>query len=432
MEQRAEPLPIHGIDHNNKFFAPGASIRSEQCKKRGSPRNPEGLGNTFKRSKHENNLPDIPKTQLHKIRHCMCQNPGVCRQIMTRWLRINGDKNVGYLHMPGEVSKANDTPNARHITAFRQGVMRYLYTGKVSVGDSNGIGTDPTKIPEEKDVTDPKQLPKDQRISYCHFHPLTLEKMLKEKDAYMLKRYRWRISTNLGEEIGLQPQDLCPDPDLNGEMNYFALPNYPLEAAMADVEEAEQNYARQVDTNKKSQTKLALKVAGNPRKYALEIHDLREVKSRLEAEVQELKSKLKHEQGVRYKIEQKNKVIDKRLTNTKHQLKKVNESNKIMKAKGRPPKKEDQPKQEGQQSNASEITLPAMSELMYPSVLQMSQASSTSFLKEMKYPKDVSTHDDKWKFRFQQLIEYQSKFGNCDVPRGWNINKSLGKWVSAQ
>eukprot|EP00956_Cyclotella_meneghiniana_P015181 scaffold23035_cov73-Cyclotella_meneghiniana.AAC.7 len=355
---------------------------------------------------------------------------------MTRWLRINEDKHVGYLHMPGEVSKANDTPNARHITAFRDGVMRYLYTRKGSASDKNDIDSDPKAPAQEEvahqskynDVTDDpaNQLPKDQRISYCHFHPLTLEKILKEKDAYMLKRYRWRISTNLGEVIGLKPQDLCPDPDLNGEMTYFALPNYPLEAAMADVEAAELNYARRFDENKKSQNKLASKIAGNPRKYALEIHDLRETKSRLEAEVQELKSKLKHEQGIRCKIEQKNKIIDKRLTNTKHQLKKVTESKKIMKARGRPPKKEAESNKEGQQFNASENSLPEMQ--MYSPELQMPQAQSTRFLNEINYPKDISTHEDKWKFRFQQLIEYQSKFGNCDVPRGWGINKSLGKW----
>ncbi len=37
-----------------------------------------------------------------------------------------------------------------------------------------------------------------------------------------------------------------------------------------------------------------------------------------------------------------------------------------------------------------------------------------------------------WERRFNQLVEYKQRKGNCDVPAKWKQNPSLGKWVSHQ
>jgi superfamily II DNA or RNA helicase len=37
-----------------------------------------------------------------------------------------------------------------------------------------------------------------------------------------------------------------------------------------------------------------------------------------------------------------------------------------------------------------------------------------------------------WDMRYGELIKYKERFGNCDVPKRWSKNKSLGYWVSDQ
>lgn len=41
-------------------------------------------------------------------------------------------------------------------------------------------------------------------------------------------------------------------------------------------------------------------------------------------------------------------------------------------------------------------------------------------------------NDKLWLTRYQQLIEYKARFGDCKVPAGWAENRSLGKWVVRQ
>lgn len=37
-----------------------------------------------------------------------------------------------------------------------------------------------------------------------------------------------------------------------------------------------------------------------------------------------------------------------------------------------------------------------------------------------------------WDERFEQLVKYQKRFGNCEVPAKWPENQGLGNWVSVQ
>ena len=357
---------------------------------------------------------------------------------------------MGYLHLPWE-GKGKDTPNARHVAAFREGVLRYLRDGEVEqetdrdeidecVNDKlrpnqqelaaaaaanqtkqSEHTTTTTESTPNKEQTKPKQ--SDNRIAFCHFHPKLIEQLLKEKGQYMLKRYRWRISIPLAQEIGLDIHaDKCPDPDENGQPTCYALPNYPLQKALSDIEAAEQAYALKVQECKSTQTKLAQQIISNPYKYALEISTLREANSRLMAEVQELKSRLKSEHAARHKIQQKNESMDRRLVKTQHRLEKVVEAKKAVVPRGRPPKTD------------SVQQYPTIPGLVMPTTMGgrvQVQIAQPGLLEQVNFPSRLTSHDEKWEFRYSQLMEYRNRFGSCDVPRKWKVNKSLGKWVSA-
>ena len=40
--------------------------------------------------------------------------------------------------------------------------------------------------------------------------------------------------------------------------------------------------------------------------------------------------------------------------------------------------------------------------------------------------------DSAWEKMFGPLIDYKKRFGNCNVPQGWNEDQKLGRWVSTQ
>ena len=40
--------------------------------------------------------------------------------------------------------------------------------------------------------------------------------------------------------------------------------------------------------------------------------------------------------------------------------------------------------------------------------------------------------NSQWNDRYQQLVKFRNKFGHCNVPLKWRMNRALGKWVSEQ
>eukprot|EP01052_Picozoa_sp_SAG31_P046160 SAG31_NODE_8714_length_1400_cov_2.177556_2_plen_194_part_01 len=44
----------------------------------------------------------------------------------------------------------------------------------------------------------------------------------------------------------------------------------------------------------------------------------------------------------------------------------------------------------------------------------------------------VSSREQQWQARFEQLQAYKDKHGDCNVPFGWAANPALGTWVSNQ
>lgn len=47
-------------------------------------------------------------------------------------------------------------------------------------------------------------------------------------------------------------------------------------------------------------------------------------------------------------------------------------------------------------------------------------------------PTNNSKRDQNWRKRYDQLVAYQQRFGNADVPLNWSENKSLATWVINQ
>ncbi|CAJ1965547.1 unnamed protein product [Cylindrotheca closterium] len=51
------------------------------------------------------------------------------------------------------------------------------------------------------------------------------------------------------------------------------------------------------------------------------------------------------------------------------------------------------------------------------------------------YEKDTSFlhyHDEKWNFHYNELVEFKTKHGHCNVPYGFEENKALSRWVKRQ
>jgi hypothetical protein len=46
--------------------------------------------------------------------------------------------------------------------------------------------------------------------------------------------------------------------------------------------------------------------------------------------------------------------------------------------------------------------------------------------------KSMNKFDINWEEKFQQLVEYKAKYGDCNVPQYWPLNKALGGWVIRQ
>ncbi|HDY67604.1 MAG TPA: hypothetical protein ENH85_07425, partial [Candidatus Scalindua sp.] len=55
---------------------------------------------------------------------------------------------------------------------------------------------------------------------------------------------------------------------------------------------------------------------------------------------------------------------------------------------------------------------------------------------KIKYLEDIGfewePHESQWKEMFVELKEYKRKYGDCNVPKNWTVNKQLAKWVSRQ
>ena len=42
------------------------------------------------------------------------------------------------------------------------------------------------------------------------------------------------------------------------------------------------------------------------------------------------------------------------------------------------------------------------------------------------------TFQNAWEIKYEMLIDYNRRFGNCNVPQAWNENPKLGRWVGTQ
>eukprot|EP01082_Thalassiosira_pseudonana_P002133 g1941.t1 g1941 contig11:398941-400188(+) len=340
-------------------------------------------------------------TPYGQIRHCMCLQPRACRAIMQRWCRIKeGEGRVGYVNVPEAAKKAKHTANARHAGAFRRGVFRYMYGEDYVVdeetGDDNNNNNNLNEKPETAtetdaaatDATTPSKRvrSKDYRISYAHFHPDIVKLLVQEKDENKQRIYKWRVPIEVGNRIGFTSLDLCPDPDQNKQPSYFAMPNYSIENAEADIARAEEQFNSRLDTFKKEHVETTISIASNPSMSAMEMQYLREKNKALTEELQQTKSNYKSEHAARVKAEEKNIRLEQQIEKMKRRLDQKKQEDTKPKAKRGRPKKSG----------------------------------------------DCLSPDEKWIMRYHELVQYRNTIGDCRVPKRYPANAPLGKWVDNQ
>lgn len=140
------------------------------------------------------------------IRSCICRQPDDCRALMWKWDSIGACEMLEYIQLPSISTK--DSPTAMHSRAFHLGCIRHLV--------QRGAGIIP--------------LPKVRFVAIHHFHPIIRASVTLVKGAPRFQK--WRITPQLGREVGLSEADKCPLEVSDGVRTWFAFPSYSFESAM--------------------------------------------------------------------------------------------------------------------------------------------------------------------------------------------------------
>mmetsp|Transcript_11568 Transcript_11568/g.25364 ORF Transcript_11568/g.25364 Transcript_11568/m.25364 type:complete len:707 (+) Transcript_11568:62-2182(+) len=274
--------------------------------------------------------PDLPRnkngeTPVGRIRSCMCRNPSVCRELLWRWARLREPKYVNYLNLPHSIKP--DTPVGKHITAYREAVLRHL-----GYSSDEAQVTRTVKFTSKKGGKERTSMVKGERISIVHFHPDVIPYIIQGTDIGGNKLNKWRIPINLGKKLGLSDEDKCPAPGTRDEPTFFAVPTYSLEEATADVQKAEMQYKLNFKEHQALNEKMLSEMATDPLKYVLEIHDLKRQNVDLMEMNEELKERLKKEGSTQSAREKKTLRMQKALEKVARRLDKWESTKKIGRA----------------------------------------------------------------------------------------------------
>ena len=176
-------------------------------------------------------------------------------------------------------------------------MLRHLY------GSSENF-TRHLNMGDGKAPTVSHKLPGDLRVAYVHFHPDIVDD-LAEQAGKKIGTQKWRVPLDVGKKIGLTDVDLCSEPGPNGETSFFALPNYSMEDAAADVEKAERIYHLKIINFHRENQELIKDVATDPLRYALEIEELKCKNAALMKENVDLRAIVRAEEKRKRKLEEK-------------------------------------------------------------------------------------------------------------------------------
>ena len=180
------------------------------------------------------------RTPFGRIRSCMCAAPHVCRDIAWRWARLRRGRYINFLLVPGRSAKS--TPTAAHVNAYRSCVFRGLGFGD-DCGDGGRVERTIMNRSRTRGETVVGRL-REERLSVLHYHPDVIPYVVESMEGRAVaKTEKWRVPLDVGGRVGYGEEDLCPAADSQGRETYFAVPNYPLERALADVEAAEARWS---------------------------------------------------------------------------------------------------------------------------------------------------------------------------------------------
>ena len=240
---------------------------------------------------------------------------------MWRWARLKEGKIVNYIHLPHSFTAETET--GRHITAYRQAVFRHLGYDP----DNQKVSRILTRKTTAHEVA---TLSKSERLALIHFHPDMHPYILEEMESQGKRKVnKYRIPMEVGRRLGLAGDDKCPTNDTNGVPSFFALPNYTLEEAAADLDRAEEAYKAKYRNLQAENEQLYADMTRDPSKYVMELHDLKQQNAYLQNVNNELNDRLKRENIAKAAIEKKTVRLQKGLEKMARRLDKWESTKKI-------------------------------------------------------------------------------------------------------
>jgi hypothetical protein len=139
-----------------------------------------------------------------------------------------------------------------------------------------------------------------ERVAMVNFHPSIHPYLPVEGPKGGLtgkKSDMWRVPLDVGRAIGYTDEYLCPEPDSIGALSFFAVPNYDLQSAIADVAHAEKLFKERMKKMKVEDKALMKLATKNPTKLVKRMQDVRMENMQLERENAELRELLKVEES---------------------------------------------------------------------------------------------------------------------------------------
>jgi hypothetical protein len=237
------------------------------------------------------------------------------RRVAYLGLGFDEDMKVGVAHVPDKPQQANDGGKAEGEEAVAAAVEAWLrdegMISTLTTMNEEEVAIDETAKSEEIGVdasidnNDDQKGKKDtrrkiERVAMIHFHPSIHPYLPVEGPKGGLtgnKSDMWRVPLDVGRAIGYTDEYRCPEPDSIGAHSFFAVPNYDLQSAIADVANAEKLYKdriKKIKAEDKALMKLATK---NPKKLVKRMQDVRMENMQLERDTAELREFLKVEES---------------------------------------------------------------------------------------------------------------------------------------
>ena len=258
-------------------------------------------------------------------RSCMCSNPGLCREILWRWARLQEGKYISYLNLPHTLNP--QTPVGQHILAYREAFMRKLgYSAEGGEGQVERILRKGGGRNKQTCIS--SKMNSEERLAIIHFHPAMHPYILEDRDnKFATKVSKWRIPIDVGRNIELKEEDKCPTKDPNDAATYFAVPTYDLKNAEADVKRAERQFRHKYKEQREQNEHYRQQMKDDPAGVVVELSGMKLQNDNLRKENEELKERIQRELHKQNDIEKKCQKLHKGLEKVARHLRKWEDTN---------------------------------------------------------------------------------------------------------